>query len=373
MNIFIDSFHRMIRLGAPATKKTPAFFYEMKFDYPLDTQANKKKALNELIKSEIGAKLTAEKSNSLLTTDEIVGFGTFEFPPLSKWKVKDVFNTRFKICYPSFEKYCVQELEYDRSQKGSTHFYTFAMKESIDALKEFMKKEGVAVSDVDYFAHAYVDSIEDNTDSYPVATLVVGENDSELIISKDKDVYAASIFGYGTNALLDGDNPIPSAYYLGNRSANQYSGFTKENFRRRIELNDENIMMTDPAAGISYSKPRELRVLKDEVLQAYCVKSNFRKFIARIIDVLNHYSSAPLFMPFSQVHVIASDEVFARLESALDLDAPITFVRRDFSERLFTLRGIKQNRLFDNAFKKERRKIDWSKILNMEIGKKKKA
>ena len=49
------------------------------------------------VNTDIAANLKLEKSNSLIISDDSVAFGLEELPALSKSKVADVFDTRFKM------------------------------------------------------------------------------------------------------------------------------------------------------------------------------------------------------------------------------------------------------------------------------------
>ena len=373
MNIFIDSLNNMIHIGAPGTKKTKPFYFSMEFEYPLSTVDNQIKAVHEFLQAEEAGILAKQKSNSLILPDLSIGFGSFEFPALSKFKMKDVFDTRFKVCFPNYASLNVVRYEYDRSSKNAVWFFTIVKKEVIEKFTQAFKEEKVSVKSFDFYAHHVVANVEDK-DPYPIATLIIGANDSELLVTKGSQVNSVSSFGYGSEDLLNGTEFFDSAYSHDNERARRYSGLAKEIFSHRVDMTDENIAITDPKNGISFARPREIRVLKGDVLETYTIKNNFRKFISRVIDVAFSYSVAPWFMPLTEIKVVCSEEVFQHLAVITEERAGVTLVKSDFELGEFLVREVKHNSLFSGTgIAKERRKIDWAKFFSMEIGKKKKG
>ena len=106
MNIYFNIFDNSIVIGKPASKKEPGYFYKMDFPYSLDNLENKKKAIVELLNKDEGKVLSGNTSHTLIISDETVANGMFDLPKLSRFRIDDVFQTRFKLCYHcTFMKY----------------------------------------------------------------------------------------------------------------------------------------------------------------------------------------------------------------------------------------------------------------------------
>ncbi|MCR5348747.1 MAG: hypothetical protein K6E59_03985 [Bacilli bacterium] len=371
MNIVLDSYRGKILLRRSATKKVPAFVADIDVGFPIESFDSQTKAVMELFKREEANELKAEPRNSLVIPNFGIGFGTFELPALSRFKMKDVFSTKFKSSFPNFESYYVSEHEYDRNSNGSVYFYSFARKEGIEQVLAAFKNNGVSIGAVDYFASAYASGMNANN-PFPLATLIVGENSSELIVSKGKTVLSVMGLGYGSALLLDGENYMNSGVNPNNDKARQFAGFAMDNFAKKVVFSDENITKTDPNRGLSFAKPKETRVLKDDVLATYNIKNNFRRFHSAILDTLAYFSEAPWFLPLNEVFLVANQEVEQKLNDVAEEASGVVFVGLPVKglEPLAEM-PVSQNKLFKSGIQKERRGFDWKKFLTLEIGKKK--
>ena len=372
MNIMICSLDNSIRIGRMATKKTPSYFYEANFDYPLTTIDNQLRALADFFKNDEAKILASESSNDLVITDETIGFGTFDLPHLSRFRVKDVFNTRFKVNFPNYKEFFLDSYEFNRNQDGSVFFYSIAKKNHISKLKDFFKSQSVNIRNINYFANNYINNFESKT-IFPIITLFVGADYSELIISKGTSVLSISSFEYGSKLLLDGSQYLVSAYGYQNEKSKKYAGFMKDNFATKEIVTDENILKADANKGLSVALPREVRVLKDQMLFNYNIKNNIRKFYTMLLDITQFYSTAPWFLPLGEIKIVCSDEFFNTLiVNTIDY-SEIKFVRCENDIVKMLDSPITNNRLFSSSLKGERRKIDWAKFFSFELGKKKKA
>ena len=371
MNILICSFDSSIKIGRQATKKVPSYFYEVQFDYPLTTIDNQLKALAEFFNNDEAKLLSSEASNDLIISDEAIGFGTFDLPHLSRFRVKDVFNTRFMVNYPNYKEYYLDSYEFNRNQEGSVFFYSITKKSNITKLKDFFKSKSVNIRNINYFANNYINSFE-NKSIYPIATLFVGSNYSELIISKGANVLSINSFDYGSNLLLDGDKYLFSSYGYNNDISKKYAGFIKENFATKEIVSDENIIKTDSSKGLSLSLPKEVRVLKNQVLANYNIKNNIRKYYAMLLDITQFYSTSPWFLPLGEIKLVCTDEFYESLIANTEDYKDIKFIRCENNVAKMVEANINNNHLFTSSLKGERRKIDWKKFFSFDIGKKKK-
>ena len=372
MVLLIDTLNNSICLYEPATKKAAAFFSSMTFEYPLSEFENQKMALMDFLSSDESKPLHDAKSTGLIITDLHIGFGAFDLPALSKFRVKDVFDTRFKLCYPNFEQLYVHNYEYERSNTGVLFQYSFAQKKNIDEILDILKKNDISAVNIEYFSSHFVAALN-KTETYPQATFVLGAADCEIIITRADKVVGIYNYGYGTNLLESGIDFLNSAYGPGHDNARRFAGFTKENFANRIPVTDENIGKMPPESGMMFNKPKETRVLKDQALANYNVKNNYRKLLSSVVDVLNRYAAAPYFLPLNEIKVIARDESFDLLNEAAKEFETARLVHIGFDLQNELGRSFANNPLFKGGVMKERRKIDWAKLLTMEIGGKKKA
>ena len=121
-------------------------------------------------------------------------------------------------------------------------------------------------------------------------------------------------------------------------------------------------------------EPKEIRILKEkeDKLHAYNIHNNFRKFYARLLEITDYYSKKPWFFPLKEISVVAEPDVMANLIDIVRDDDTVRFVALYQSINDVVEKGIVDNPMYQKGIKKERRKIDWKAILNMEIGGKKK-
>lgn len=371
MNILICSFDSSIKIGRMATKKMPAYFYEEKFDFPLTNIENQLKALANFFNKQEAMVLSSETSNDLVITDEAIGFGTFDLPKLSRFRVKDVFNTTFKMNFPNYKDYYMDSYEFNRNENGSVFFYSLLKKDNINRLIEFFKSKSVSIRNIDYFANNYVSSFESKS-IYPIATLLIGSNFSELIISKGGSVLSINSFDYGADQLMDGSQYFYSSYGYQNDISKKYAGFVKENFATKEIVTDENILKTDASKGLNATLPKEVRVLKNQVLYNYNIKNNIRKYYTMLLDITQFYSSSPWFLPLGEIKIVCSDEFYNVLSANVEGYQDIKFIRSEHDVTKLTEATINKNKLFSSSLKAERKKIDWKKFFTMDLGKKKK-
>ena len=373
MKIIINQFDNKIKLVREANKKQEAFTFEMDVPYQLNTYKAKAKAIHELLTTEEAKELKNEKSNSLLLSDNVIGFGLFELPNLAKNKTKDVFETRFRMNFPNFNDYFFDSMEFSKDQKKVFYFYKFAKRDNVNKILSLFKTNGINISYVNVFSSLFVTDDKDSN-AYPIATLVIGDYDSELIISKGNTVFAVNIFGYGKITLLNDKEYLNSAYNFNNDEALSFSGFMKNHFLSNDPIEDENILNVKPEDGLSYTAPKELRLLKENILEQYVIKNNFRKYYARVTEIIDFYSKEPWFFPLKEINVIAPEEVLTHLVEASKEDKLLHFIDQAITFDALFEKEIKDCALFKKGkVKGERRKINWKAFLNMEIGKKKKA
>ena len=371
MNILICPLDNSIKIGRMATKKVPSYFYEQKYDFPLDSLDNQLTALADFFTREESKVLITESNNDLIIPDDVIGFGTFDLPKLSRFRIKDVFNTTFKMNYPNYKNYYMDSYEFDRNQNGSVYFYTFCKQNYLTKLLNFFKSQSVNIKNVNYFANSYTNSFESKS-SFPVAALFVGDDYSELVISKGGNILSINSFEFGSSVLTNGDLYLHSAYGYENDVCKRYAGFIKENFATKEIVTDETILKTDPAKGLNIALPKEVRVLKNQPLANYNIKNNIKKFYAMLLDITQFYAGSPWFLPLGEIKVICSDEFYSALSlNLVDYD-DIRFIHAENNVAKMMETPIINNRLFSSTLKGERRKIDWSKFFTLELGKKKK-
>ncbi len=371
MNLLIDSFRNMILIYEEGTKKIQDFWHEKTFDYSLKGLANIQKAIIELVKDDESLRQRLSKGTNVVIPDNGIGFGLFELPLLSKYKLKDVFLTRFKSCYPNYESFFVSEYEYERNDAAALHFYTFCKKELTQGITSALKGIGSSANNMDFYASTFALSA-DTKSLFPHATLFVGKQDAELILNKGGKVLFIHDFGFGLDWLNASDSFVESAYNQSNQKALQFSSFATENFAKKIVVCDENIEKTIPNATLSLPSPKEVRIMKDDVLATYMTKNRFRKFYCLITDIVTRFASAPWFLPITSIEVVCQEDIAASLNAVEADSAELTFVYQGKEPFASIAKGpVSHNRLFDSGVKKERRRFDWKKLLTMEIGKKK--
>ena len=370
MNIVIDVIKNSIILTRPFTKKVQAFYYEKGFDYSLMSPINLEKAFIEILDNEIVSKLKEEKSNSLVISDNLVAFGVENLPLLSKSKLRDVFETRFKIYYPNFEDYYLSYGELERNSDGVKYYYAMAKHMHVNKIITILNNNEIKIREISYFSKVLANSTYSDSE-FPMATLIIGDNTSELIVSKGDVVSSVNVFPIGRSVLMQKDAYMTSLYNLKNQDALQFAKCVEVNFASNIVLTDDEIHSYEVEAKASM--PREVRVLKGESLENYIIKNNFRRFNAILGDMVDVYSSSPWFIPIKEINVIANDDVFENLVASIKSSDSFKYVKSDIDVKNVLNSTVEQDDMFDHEFKKERRRIDWAKILSMEIGKKKKA
>ena len=371
MNLLISSLDNSIKLYRSPNKKVTELFHEQYFDFSLSSLSGQLKALSEFFKTEESHLLKNEQSLNLIIDDNQIGFGTFNLPRLSVFKVKDVFDTRFKVNFPNFADYYMNSYEMLKNQDGSVFFYTICKKKNVDEIKTFFKGQSLNIHNITFFSDYYVSYLDSKT-SFPTATLIVGQKNSLLIISKNTTLLSVNTFDYGENILLSGQEYLHSSYFYGNIDAKKYGGFIKENFATKEPVTDEGINKTDPQKGMSLSSPKETRILKGQSLSNYYIKNNIKKYCAMVMDVAEYYSSSPWFLPIGEINIMCSDEFYEHLQTIDNRDMNINFFRLNQDLRMVLTKEVTNNKLFKSVVKGERRKIDWAKFFTLEIGKKKK-
>lgn len=371
MKIVLNPFTNKIGLYKPASKKEEPISIEVEANYPLNTPSSCIHALDEFLQSESAEILKKEKTNLLIIPDYPVAFGTFSLPVLSRFKIHDIFETRFKSCYPSFENYYLKYREYHRGDEESLYFYTFAKKIDVTSILSAFKKTGIHITSTDYFAHHVTSNLE-KKDNYPTCFLFVGESCSEFVLCKGAEVLSMVMSNQGEKAILNASDYVESPYFSDNVRAKKYSAFMKESLITKKELNDASIEST-PISDLEHPKPRALRMLKGHALEAYLVKNGIKKYLSFVGDLINYFALDPWFIPISEIKVFSTDNFYNQLIEHASEYVPFVLERvpKSFDD-IISLPG-KNNSLFRKSIKKERRTIDWSKFFSMSIGPKKKA
>ncbi len=371
MNILLDAFTNRIWLYKPGNKKQPEYrsFFEPKSD--LNSPVSCMHALSEFLTEDTVNLLKNDALNHLVLPDFPVAFGTFSLPILSRFKIRDVFETRFKLCYPNFQDYFLTFEEYHRGEEDSLFFYTVGKKDDIDALVSVFKKNGIRISGIDYFAH-YVTSNLENKAVYPSCYLFVGPSSSEVVLCKGNKVLSISTCEYGEKEILNVDQYLESAYFYDNERSLKYASFVHDNFMTRNPLTDKSIDSAD-TASLERQKPRPLRMLKGPALEAYLLKNNIRKFCSYLNDVADYFAQDPWFIPISNIKIVSTDNFYSVLSDISKEYRSLEYEKASASVEELVTYPVHENALFKKTLKKERRTIDWGKFFSMSIGPKKKV
>lgn len=372
MNILIDSFNNVIILHKEGNKKVPSFSKVYKLDREINSYLSLIEALKTFLDKEDLNLLKNEQNNSIMLPNFGIGFGLINLPKMSKSKTLDIFMTRFRLYFPTYEKFYLDQDEYSRSAIEVSYYYSMMKREPVENILKLFKAKGISIKSIDYFAHHFINSIDHNVD-FPMANLFVGKNYTELVLSNGGKVISINLFNYGETTLLDGKTYLNSAYNVGGSKASKFADFAKKNITQKSELNDANILNLPSNPDLEAPLPKELRILKDKALLIYKIKNNIRKFCSRLEDILDEFSKSPWFLPIKEVNVYSSDEFFDKLVEVSKEDSSLTFNKQIFNAVDFVSHELQNNKLFTNKIKAERRKIDWAKFFTMEIGKKKKA
>ena len=370
MNIYIDVHNSLIAIGRLENKKEPSYYFQKEFSYCLDSLESKIRAIQEFLKCEETKILSSDLNNILIISDETIAFGLFDLPKLSRFKIGDVFETRFKSYYPNFNDYFVDYYEYEKNNSGSIYFYTLTKKHIIDEIINVFAKSSIQIKGFNYFADALVQFFE-NKNEYPEANLIIGKDSSELIISKGNKVISTNYIDYGLKQLIDSNEYFFSPYFYNNIQARKFAGFVKENISAKEIINDVNIYKNSPETGLKYSNPKELRILKESSLSNYTKKNNARKLYALIWDIIEKYSHEPFFLPIKEIKVKTNLEMFELLSLQSEDKDGLMFIYKDYDFTELVKGNTCTNNLYKKMIKKERKKFDWSKFLTMEIGRKK--
>ena len=370
MNIYFNLFENSVVLFEKSSGKDPDFAFEKSFDYPISKKENVGKVITELMNLKEVEALKTSKSNSLIIGDDVVGFGLFNLPHLSPFKVNDVITTRLKMNFPDYKKYYFSYSLFEKRRDDNSYFYSFANIDVVNNYLDLFEKNGVHISNIDYFANSFIKIVKGT--SFPVARLFIGKKRSELVVYKGELVVSVNEIEYGTEDLNNGELYINSAFNRNNEEALKYSAYIKANFATKEVVTDDAILKTNKEEALLFSKPRELRILKDNSLAVYSKKNNIRKFATMIFDLIEFYSSAPWFLPLKEIETYCRDDDLFESLSNFAKDFDYAFIKGDINRFCVYKNEISFNKLFKSKFKTERKKIDWGKLLTMEIGGKKK-
>ena len=371
MIIYYDTFNNMIKIYRPESKKAPSFSFEKEFDFDLLNLDNRIKATNIIIGLDVAKELAKEKNHQIIFSDDILGFGIFELPNLKKQRLWDVFVTKFRLSFPNENDYFYDGYEVGRDDKNIKYQFEFAKRENINKIINLYKGANIHIISKNIFASLFIEN-EKNAVVYPIPYLIVGTKNSELIVIKGDKIVSINIFNFGSEMLLNTDKYLNSGYNYNNEEGLRFGGFIKNHIANREEVNDANILKTEPSDGIDFPNPKEIRLLKGNTLEQYIIKNTFRKFYARLLEILEVYNKDPWFFPLKEINIIAPTEVIAYLIDATTEDNDVRFIALNKNIDDCFMRGIKDNPLYSKGIKKERRSIDWKAFLNMEIGGKKK-
>ncbi len=372
MNILINPFLNTIDIYKAGTKKEPEYSFSYAFNCPIYKKEDVLNVIIEFSKEEEFKKLAEESSNVLIIPDFFIAYGLFELPMVSRFKIMDIFNTRFKMCYPNYTHLYYSAFQYEKKTDGLLYFYSISKKDFIDEIINLFTSNGVKVKSINYFGKVYNKFVvKDST--FPTATLIVGEYYSELIITRNERVISNTIFNYGSGLILTGKEYIQSGSNIHNDESLKYSVFIKENFATKNIISDENIMKTAANSDSFFPKPRETRIIKEPALSNYNKKNNIRKFYCSIADLVDFYGASPWFLPLHEIDVICDDEFYDEFINLTKDYRNLEFKRKDVDLSKCVNFPIEKDELFNKTMSGERRKIDWAKFLTFEIGKKKKA
>ena len=370
MNLIVDIIHNSIIISSSLNKRSESFNFVKEYESPFSNPDNIVNAINDAINADIIDKFQDDRSNSVVLGDDLVAFGIEQLPVLSKSKVADIFDTRFKMYFPNYQDYFVKAFEMERNSDYVKYFYSLAKRQSVNKILNAIRAKTIEIKNIDYYGNVFVRQ-RSNVD-FPIATLMVGKYQSEIFISKGNQVFAISILPMGENELFAKEGYLTSSYNLSNDESLKFAACVKANFAANLALTDEKILSYEKEDGLSFSIPREFRAIKGASLENYILKNNFRKFTTSIADFIDNYSQSPWFMPIQEIVVYGNDEILEHLNSSAE-DTPFKFVKANVDLAFINFVNVEHNDLFTQEFKKERRKIDWAKFLTMEIGKKKKA
>lgn len=372
MNIFIDSLNNCIVACELQKKRGQTSSFRMQFSYPLNTVSNKVKALTEFLGSDEAKTINKDDQISFILPDDVVFTGCMQFPPFLGRKLNDAFETKFKIWFPNFTEYFIDYSMYERNNLSSFMVYTISKTQQLDELKRVLKGNNLDPKNIEYFSNLLTYDLDAKTNLVS-AKLIFGTHSSELVFIKGKQILGRTLIHVGTNLLFDDTVYLDSTYNINSVEAFKYATLHKLNFDTKDEISDEMIERAEIDESFSATKPREVRLLKDESLKNYCMKQLIRKLHSHICDSLEIFGKSPWFFPIREIEVIGDERVLDLLNSVSG-DNDIKYVKSNITFESLYNKKVTNNNLFSKTLKQvERRKIDWQKFFSMEIGKKKKA
>ena len=236
MNILLDPFTNRIYIFKPGTSRTLAFRADEPASSPLDSVDSCIHALEDIEESDCMNILKSQSGNTLILPDFLIGFGTFVLPSLSKLKMGDAFQTRFKLCYPKYKEYYMTSEEYRRSDSSVTYFYTFAVRKNIEMIVSYFKSRKVVITDVDYYANVVGSNLEKDK-KYPAYYLFVGDDYSEFMVWGGTHPIGTVSIPFGRQTITNPEKYLESGYFYKNDRAKKYSAFLAESYTTEKELN----------------------------------------------------------------------------------------------------------------------------------------
>ena len=372
MNVLINTLSNSIILSKSLSKKGMPYFQEFNFSYSLSRYDNKVKALNEILTDDVKKLFDNDPNINLIISDDVVFHGLMSVPTFSFNKSIDAFKTKIKISFPNINDYYIDYAVEEKNDKNTKVVYSLVQTKQSKGLIDVFSHHNITIKNVDYLAHVLSDLKTDKS-IYPEVILIIGTEKSEVIVKKGKSILGTSFVNIGSKILLDSSELLLSAYNLENNTSLKYASFHKTNFDSKDLLTDEIILRYPIHESYEISKPREARVIKGASLEVYNKKQNFLKFHSRVLDILDVYKDEPYFVPVNEIKVYSTDEVFESLRAANSLES-LKYTKVGENINKFVECSVEYNKLFDSQLvTKERKRIEWSKILTMEIGKKKKA
>lgn len=374
MIIGINTIGNSITLKRSMLKKTGEYFREFKFDYSLVDIENKIRAINETLTEEVVNEINEDKGHVLLVPDELVFSDIMEFPPLSKGKVQDIFNTRFKILFTQTGGLYLSFKEVDRSGSQVVIQYILSNVKNIKRITDTFFEHGIIIKSIDYFSHHYISQFI-RTNSFTLFTLLVGPHSSELLIHKGDNEVLSHVINYGEEELFNGKNYLSSIYGEQNDEAKKYASYIKKNFASSVQATDEDINNSSIDEEYNSSLPREIRVLKDQALENYVIKHNFKLLHGLVCDCIDTCMKSSWRISNSSIRVVGSQLVVDALKEAAIEETNDLYIKAEYEYNDIISKPVVENPFFDSGniiTEKTRRKFEWSKFLTMEIGKKKK-
>lgn len=366
MNIFINLFENKISLYGKNSKKEE-FTYDFVWDKKVENNEDILAMVADFMQTEESKVLQKEIRNVLILPDSLIGYAYFEFPHFSKFKMKDIFNTRFKSSFPNFTDFYASYYEYERTSSKVSVIYTMAKIALIDNIRSVFKTYQVNIHSLTFFASAlFEDGNKKNL--IPSIRVKVGSYRSEIVIMKGPTIVNIITIPYGKDYILDGGKYVYSPYQSHDSRVMKYISFIEKNYMIQTPVTDDNINADESTEEDFFSKPRELRILKDQPLEHYNLKNSARKFYSLVSDVIDTYSQAPYFLMFGDVKLDSDEEFFRYFTAIIQSYSEYTFVKEPKEEKKVFVEMVKNNSLFGKALKEERRKFDWSKFLSLEIG-----